>query len=52
MGERDKGFMASADVFAKHLDVTSRTVVPDAGHMVHAKAPAAVAAALRESFSG
>ncbi len=37
VGERDKRFLASADVFAKHLDVRRRIEVPDAGHMVHAK---------------
>lgn len=50
VGERDKAFMASAAVFAKQLDVVDETVVPGAGHMVHAKAPAAVAEALRSAF--
>ena len=50
VGERDKGFMASADVFDKQLNVVGRTVVPGAGHMVHAKAPRAVADALRAAF--
>jgi len=50
VGERDKGFMASAAVFEKQLQVTETTVVPDAGHMVHAKAATAVAAALKRSF--
>ncbi|MEM8923190.1 MAG: alpha/beta hydrolase [Actinomycetota bacterium] len=46
-GERDKRFIASMDVFDKHLDVRSRIIVPDAGHMVHAKQPKAVADAVR-----
>ncbi len=47
IGERDKRFMASADVFDKYLDVRDRVVVEDAGHMVHAKRPDAVASAIR-----
>ncbi len=47
VGERDKRFIASADVFDKYLHVAGRTVVPDAGHMVHVKQPSAVAEALR-----
>ena len=47
VGEHDTRFLASADVFDKYLEVTERTVVPDAGHMVHRKAPMPVAAALR-----
>lgn len=47
VGERDKRFLASVDVFDKHLDVRQRIVVPDAGHMVHAKQPAVVAEAVR-----
>lgn len=43
-GERDKRFIASMDVFDKYLDVKERVIVPDAGHMVHAKRPDAVAA--------
>ncbi len=50
VGERDKGFMASAEVFAKQLNVVSQTIVPDTGHMVHAKGPVQVAAALRDAF--
>lgn len=50
VGERDKRFLASADVFDKYLNVASRTIVPEAGHMVHAKQPAAVAQALRDTF--
>lgn len=46
-GARDKRFLASMDVFDKHLDVRERVVVPDAGHMVHAKQPEAVAAGIR-----
>jgi len=51
VGERDKAFMASADVFEKNLHVTARTIVADAGHMVHVKGAPAVAAALRDAFS-
>ena len=40
VGERDKRFMASADVFEKYLNVSGRTVVPGAGHMVHVKGSA------------
>ena len=50
VGERDKRFMASADVFEKYLNVSGRTVVPGAGHMVHVKGAPGVAAALRASF--
>lgn len=50
VGERDKRFLASADVFAKHLNIAGSTIVDDAGHMVHAKKPAEVAAALRFVF--
>ncbi|MGI9601049.1 MAG: alpha/beta fold hydrolase [Acidimicrobiales bacterium] len=47
LGEHDKRFAASAGLFAKTLDVRSSVVVPDAGHSVHRKAPAAVADAIR-----
>jgi pimeloyl-ACP methyl ester carboxylesterase len=47
VGERDKQFVASADVFDKYLDVRRRTVVPDTGHMVHTKRPEVVAEAVR-----
>ena len=47
VGERDKRFLASADVFDKYLDVRQRVTVPDAGHMLHAKQPAVVAEAVR-----
>jgi pimeloyl-ACP methyl ester carboxylesterase len=47
VGERDTRFLASADVFDKHLDVRRRITVPDAGHMLHAKQPAVVAEAVR-----
>jgi len=50
IGERDKGFMASAEVFDKNLNVVARTIVPGAGHMVHLKGAPAVAAALRSAF--
>lgn len=51
VGEYDKGFMASAAVFEKSLNVVSRTVVPERGHMVHLKGAAEVAAALRSAFA-
>ncbi len=51
VGERDKRFLASADVFAKHLDVRERIVVPDAGHMVHAKHGDVVADAVRSMLA-
>jgi pimeloyl-ACP methyl ester carboxylesterase len=47
VGERDQRFLASAEVFARHLDVRQRIVVPGAGHMVHVKHPAVVAGAVR-----
>lgn len=47
VGARDKRFLASADVFDKNLPVERRDEVPDAGHMVHVKVPAAVARAVR-----
>ena len=50
IGERDKRFAASAEVFANTLDVRSTVVVPDAGHMVHLKQPAAVAAAIASFY--
>ena len=52
VGERDRRFISSADIFDKHLDVRSRVIVPDMGHMVHVKAPVAVATALRDVFDG
>lgn len=51
VGERDKRFISSADVFDKYLNVASRVVVPDMGHMVHVKAPSAVAEVLRSVFA-
>lgn len=50
VGERDRRFLSSADVFDRHLDVRHRAIVPSAGHMVHAKSPDAVASALRTVF--
>ncbi len=47
VGERDKRFLASADVFDKYLDVRQRIVVPGAGHMVHVKHGPTVADAIR-----
>lgn len=52
VGERDNGFLASAAIFEKHLGVVVSDVVPDAGHMVHVKQPAAVADALTRAFVG
>ena len=48
VGQRDERFKASMAVFDKHLDVRVRAEVPDAGHMLHAKQPAAVADAIRQ----
>ncbi|NNE95357.1 MAG: alpha/beta hydrolase [Acidimicrobiales bacterium] len=47
VGERDKRFQASLGLFEKKLNVVHSAVVPDAGHSVHRKHPAAVAAAIR-----
>ena len=51
VGERDKGFLASAAVFEKNLTVVAHEVVAGAGHMVHAKAAAQVATVLRDTFA-
>ncbi len=51
VGERDKRFLASAQVFEKRMDVRSTIVVADAGHAVHARQPAAVATAIRTFVS-
>lgn len=48
VGEHDKRFAASAAVFEKYLDVRSSVVVPDAGHSVHRKHGAAVAAEIKK----
>lgn len=50
VGERDRRFRSSADVFDRYLDVRHRAIVAGAGHMVHVKAPDAVAGALRSVF--
>ncbi len=50
VGARDKRFLASADVFDKYLDVKERHIIDEMGHMVHVKAPADVASALRSVF--
>jgi pimeloyl-ACP methyl ester carboxylesterase len=47
VGEKDRQFVASADVFDKYLKVCQRVVVADMGHMVHAKRPDVVADAVR-----
>ena len=47
LGERDKRFAASASLFERDLDVRESVVVPDQWHMVHVKAPAECAAAVR-----
>lgn len=47
VGEKDRQFVASADVFDKYLNVVQRVVVPDIGHMVHVKCPDVVADAVR-----
>ncbi|MBC8365154.1 MAG: alpha/beta fold hydrolase [Actinobacteria bacterium] len=48
LGERDRRFAASAGLFERDLDVRATVVVPDQGHMVHVKAAAGCAAAIRE----
>lgn len=47
VGEKDKQFVASAAVFEKYLNVCHQVIVPDMGHMVHAKCPDEVANAVR-----
>ena len=47
VGEYDKRFQASAAVFEKNLDVRSSLVIADAGHGVHKKKAAEIAAAIR-----
>ena len=47
LGERDRRFSPSVTVFESYLDVHSTIVVPEMGHMVHAKAPEEVAIAVR-----
>ncbi len=51
VGERDKRFKASADVFDKYLDVKERIEVADAGHMVHVKNGPVVADAVRKMIA-
>lgn len=52
VGEYDKRFAASAAVFEKYLDVRASVVIPDAGHGVHRKQGAAVAAAITDFLNG
>ncbi len=52
LGERDRRFAASAALFEKTLDVRDTVVVPDQGHMVHVKAAAECALAIREFTAG
>ncbi|MDP6976113.1 MAG: alpha/beta hydrolase [Acidimicrobiales bacterium] len=52
LGERDRRFAASAALFERDLDVRATVVVPDQGHMVHLKAAAECAAAIREFTAG
>ncbi len=52
LGERDKRFAASASLFKRDLDVRESVVVPHQGHMVHVKAPAECAAAIRHFVDG
>jgi pimeloyl-ACP methyl ester carboxylesterase len=47
VGEHDKRFHASQGLFEKKLNVVHAAVVPGAGHSVHRKYPAPVAAAIR-----
>lgn len=48
VGERDAGFHAALAVFEEKMPDTSVHRIADAGHMVHAKKPVEVAAAVRE----
>ena len=52
LGERDRRFAASAGLFERDLDVRATLVVPDQGHMVHVKAAAECATAIREFTAG
>jgi pimeloyl-ACP methyl ester carboxylesterase len=52
LGERDRRFAASAGLFERDLDVRATVVVPDQGHMVHLKAAAECATAIREFTAG
>ena len=52
LGERDTRFAASAALFQRDLDVHESVVVVDMGHMVHVKAPAECAAAVRRFMAG
>jgi pimeloyl-ACP methyl ester carboxylesterase len=52
LGERDRRFAASAALFERDLDVRATVVVPDQGHMVHLKAAAECATAIREFTAG
>ncbi|MEE1565090.1 MAG: alpha/beta hydrolase [Acidimicrobiales bacterium] len=52
LGERDRRFAASANLFERDLDVRATVVVPDQGHMVHVKAAAECVAAIREFTAG
>ena len=52
LGERDTRFAASAALFQRDLDVHESVVVADMGHMVHVKAPAECAAAVRRFMTG
>lgn len=52
VGEHDKRFQASVSVFEKYMDVRSSVVVPDAGHSVHRKHGAPVAAAIKDFLKG
>jgi len=47
LGEHDKRFAASASLFERDLDVRASLVIPNQGHMVHKKAPAECAEAVR-----
>jgi len=52
VGERDKGYLASADYFAGKLPNGRKVVVPDAGHPAMLEQPAIVNAAVREFLDG
>ncbi len=47
VGERDTGFHAAVSVFSEKMPNTTTHRIADAGHMVHAKRPAEIAAVVR-----
>tara|TARA_B100000686_G_C16729755_1_gene939937 strand:+ start:915 stop:1610 length:696 start_codon:yes stop_codon:yes gene_type:complete len=47
IGEKDRRFIAAAEVFERYLDVHKTVVVDEAGHMVHTKEAKIVATTIR-----